>query len=523
MSKQEIQTLIADLCREMESLWRKKNYVCSRDSAEAIVKTRIQDDAIVLPKSQFPIRGTEGVRVDTNNSHNSTRGLIKSLVIDLLVKEEANEECIEIKVIIKDLEEKLFSKFTTIPNLLERIAESLGYKHYDPDMLAEKIKSKDKNLLHLYEMQLFLSKILANELDAQGFDPRKKSFSQTWDNIARQTTENIYSIAEKIYNIYEVVIFLNAPVIDMDTSVSFFGNASMFSIQYATDELLSKLYNKNRDVRLDGINTAITYKQEINVNATSEHYLNVFVIAAMITDDLVNCLRLVRDEDIGVIALEMFPIDDFTPHIRKTYEQDCQPDLSIFIPKRFYFQNKQTEPLSQEELNVISRLISSYEVHNTKGLDVAIKRLRASYERYFPDDPERLLDIAFAFEAIFLNDGDNKELSYRLALRAARLLGKTLKERHEIFDSVKNLYNFRSKIAHGETLDTMKTKDADKLQQVLTRAPRILKDAIIEMILGNAPRGLQDPKQIGEWWRDLELSMGDIAQVANTEQENEKS
>ena len=297
-----------------------------------------------------------------------------------------------------------------------------------------------------------------------------------------------------------------------------------FSIQYATDELLSKLYNNNRDVKLDSINTAVKYKQKIHVNATSEHYLNVFVIAAMITDDLVNCLRLVRDEDIGVIALEMFPVDDFTPHIRKTYEQDYQPELSIFIPKRFYFQTKQTEPLSQEELNVISRLISSYKVHNTKGLDVAIKRLRASYERYFSDDPERLLDIAFAFEAIFLNDGDNKDLSYRLALRAARLLGKTLKERHEIFNSVKNLYNFRSKIAHGETLDTIKSKNvADKLQQVLTRAPRILKDAIIEMILGNAPRGLQDPKKIGEWWRNLELGMDDVTQVSNSEQENDKT
>jgi hypothetical protein len=140
-----------------------------------------------------------------------------------------------------------------------------------------------------------------------------------------------------------------------------------------------------------------------------------------------------------------------------------------------------------------------------------------------PNEPERLLDIAFAFEAIILNDGDNKELSYRLALRAARLLGKTLKERHEIFDSVKKLYDFRSKIAHGETLDTMKPKDALKLQQVLTRAPRILKDAIIEMILGNAPRGLQDSTKIGEWWRDLELGMGDIPQVSNSEQENDKS
>ena len=109
-------------------------------------------------------------------------------------------------------------------------------------------------------------------------------------------------------------------------------------------------------------------------------------------------------------------------------------------------------------------------------------------------------------------------------MRAARLLGKTLKERHEIFDSVKNLYNFRSKIAHGETLDTIKSKNAaDKLQQVLTRAPRILKDAIIEMILGNAPRGLQDPKKIGEWWRNLELGMDDVTQVSNSEQENDKT
>ena len=99
------------------------------------------------------------------------------------------------------------------------------------------------------------------------------------------------------------------------------------------------------------------------------------------------------------------------------------------------------------------------------------------------------------------------------------MLGKTLEERREIFSVIKQLYKFRSKIAHGEMLE----QGSDKLKQVLIRSPRILKDAIIEMILGNAPRGLQNSTKIGEWWRDLELGMGDIPKVSNSEQENDKS
>ena len=114
--------------------------------------------------------------------------------------------------------------------------------------------------------------------------------------------------------------------------------------------------------------------------------------------------------------------------------------------------------------------------------------------------------MAFSFEAMFLNDGENKELNCRLSLRSARFLGKSVEERQDIFDVVKNLYAFRSRIAHGETLGSMKPSDADKLKKVLIRAPGILKKTLTYMILGKGPKGLLNKEAIGNWWRRLALS-----------------
>ena len=69
MSKQKIQTLISDLCKEMESLWQKNNYSAFDKDKETQVVTRIQDNAAILPKSQFPIRGTAGIEVTTTSSN----------------------------------------------------------------------------------------------------------------------------------------------------------------------------------------------------------------------------------------------------------------------------------------------------------------------------------------------------------------------------------------------------------------------------------------------------------------------
>lgn len=524
MSKQEIQTLIADLCREIESLWQKKNYVCSYENTEPIVETRIQDNAIVLPKSQLPIRGTVGVDVNITY-RKSIKKIIVSLIIDSLIQDGWNKNYFEIKAKISDYENRLISKLAAIPNLLERVAESTGYKHYEPEVLVKKIRSDGYR--HSNFSCHFFPMLIAQELYVNGFDPNKKLLFEAWNEIALRVTDKIYSIAEKTHNDYEIVIFLSAPLLDCKSPIKFGNN---ITIEYASDDLLSRLHRYNRDVRLDYINTAIQIKRSVSVNASVEQYQDQYGAAANDAEVLVDCLRLIRDEDIGVNALHIFPADDFTPHIRN-YERLYQPDLAVFYPKRFHFHNEKIEPLQIEDFRRFFEIIPNYfdllfnpnSPKSIQGFGVAIRRFRSIYERYLPDDPERLLDIGIAFEAIFLNDGNHQELKYRLSLRAAKLLGKTLEERRNIFHIVKNLYDLRSAIAHGGTLNDKKRNDNNKkLEQVLIHAPRILKKAIIEMILGNAPRGLTKEK-LQNWWLDLELGIDDVAQASDSEQENDKS
>ena len=236
MSKQEIQTLIADLCREMEFLWQKKNYVCSYENEERIVETRIQDNAIVLPKSQLPIRGTVGVDV-TVTCRKSIKETIVSLILDSLVRDEWNKDCLEIKARILDYEDRLISKLAAIPNLLERVSESSGYKHYEPEVLAEKIRA-DGYRLSDFSCH-FLPRLIAQELYENGFDPEKKLLFEAWDEIALGVTEKIYSIAKKTHNEYKKVIFLSAPVLDCKIPIKFNKN---ITIEYASDDLLSKLH-----------------------------------------------------------------------------------------------------------------------------------------------------------------------------------------------------------------------------------------------------------------------------------------
>ncbi len=64
------------------------------------------------------------------------------------------------------------------------------------------------------------------------------------------------------------------------------------------------------------------------------------------------------------------------------------------------------------------------------------------------------LFLRIALESLFLDQGNNAELSFRLALRAAWYLGAEGDERSKIFDAVRDAYNIGSKAVHtGEGYD----------------------------------------------------------------------
>jgi hypothetical protein len=78
--------------------------------------------------------------------------------------------------------------------------------------------------------------------------------------------------------------------------------------------------------------------------------------------------------------------------------------------------------------------------------DVAIERLALARCRYYPGN--KAIEGAICLEAL-LGDGGNQELTYRLRLRAALLLGKNLNERREISRAINDFYDLRSKTVHG--------------------------------------------------------------------------
>lgn len=517
MTSNPLQSLLENLMREVEALWtvtdyRADGFTSRRDE----VKTEVAAGAALLGKTKRPVRGTIGVSVATQEKRKDHRDLTDEMLSGAMLDPPSwrsnaeREREREAREKVDRCLSEVLDQFARIPNLNERIFDAQGYKHYESHEL-DQIRNETDPHYHKVASVLFIADVLAEELVAARFDPTVKNPFSDWQIVTQRATQRICAFATREFNRYDVCIFLNAPLVDEEAlielgKVSWGSSEIKVMIGYASDELLEKFNASRRDAQLSRINTVISFTCEVSVDAPVDSYLQVYVLGARVAEQMVDCLRVVRNEDIGVLALEVFPAERFTPWIRKTYEQQYQPELALFVPKRFSFEVQSEIPLNEDELRELRLLSSSYaDVDLVKGLRVALRRFRSSCERYDSSDPERLLDIAFSFEAIFLNDGENKELSYRLSSRVARFLGDTIERRVEIFDTVRTLYNFRSKIAHGETLDKMKKGDAEKVNQVLDQAPKILTESLRAMIVGKGPKGLKSSEGLSNWWKRIEL------------------
>jgi hypothetical protein len=130
-----------------------------------------------------------------------------------------------------------------------------------------------------------------------------------------------------------------------------------------------------------------------------------------------------------------------------------------------------------EEVKVIIRALEKIDQSN-KIFKVGLDRINMAVERENPEDA--LLDVMICCEAFLLNDiREPGELTYRMALRAAILLGKNPKEKSGIFQTAKMAYKLRSKIIHGNLLSA---KEKENLQEAIDLGRRIAR----EMVLLNA-------------------------------------
>jgi hypothetical protein len=91
---------------------------------------------------------------------------------------------------------------------------------------------------------------------------------------------------------------------------------------------------------------------------------------------------------------------------------------------------------------------------------MALRRFHFAYERARPED--KVLDYMIALEAL-LSDDERQELSFRLSLRLATLIGANADEREGVFNRTRIAYKVRSGVAHGKPI-------AESMRQHVTPA-----------------------------------------------------
>jgi hypothetical protein len=98
-------------------------------------------------------------------------------------------------------------------------------------------------------------------------------------------------------------------------------------------------------------------------------------------------------------------------------------------------------------------------------LDEALSRFNSAYQGGAED---RLIDQMIAFESLYI--ADDKELTYKLALRTAFFLGR---RRSKIFSEMKKAYDLRGQIVHSN-----KKVERTKLEETIPKTEEYLHQSL---------------------------------------------
>ncbi len=148
--------------------------------------------------------------------------------------------------------------------------------------------------------------------------------------------------------------------------------------------------------------------------------------------------------------------------------QEYGQTTRFLLHQRLWTSEKKPEIYTLEKSEIQPFISFFKNLHKIPFLkfDLAIEYFNKSYiEPYTPRDS--FLDLMITLENLSLK-GTHQELSYKLSMRMAYVLGEDQKDRIDIFNFIKEAYDLRSKIVHGEKSDKLNNQKFLELRK-LTR------------------------------------------------------
>ena len=131
--------------------------------------------------------------------------------------------------------------------------------------------------------------------------------------------------------------------------------------------------------------------------------------------------------------------------------------------------------LKQDITNIWTRITS---LSNKNRIQLALKRWNTVSHR--SDEKDKLIDYWIALEALFSES--SQEVRYRASLRIAALTGDTPEERRQIYDDMKDSYDLRSAIVHGDVFQKGKKNKKDN-HILISRTRYCLRKTLLKLLL----------------------------------------
>lgn len=147
------------------------------------------------------------------------------------------------------------------------------------------------------------------------------------------------------------------------------------------------------------------------------------------------------------------------------------PEIDTYISKNGWTRYPRYE-FRQSDITESNSLMRDFSRHliptKSNVLHVALTRFNSAYHSELNDS---LIEQMIAFESLYM--GDDKELAYKLALRTAFLLGRSLKSREDIYRKMRKAYALRGQIVHG-----IKSPERKEVQEMIPETEEYLRQSI---------------------------------------------
>jgi hypothetical protein len=180
--------------------------------------------------------------------------------------------------------------------------------------------------------------------------------------------------------------------------------------------------------------------------------------------NLLTTLRIITDKSVHI---------SFTEHQSDNMLSQSGGRMSTLRP-RIRGEIADITPSMQQNITSIWKGIKT--LGNTSRLKLALKRWDSVSERF--DQFDKFIDYWIALESLF--SISNSEISYRVSLRIAAMVGDTPEERVQLFKDMKASYRLRSQIVHGDNLK------GDNVNDLILKTRTCLRKALLMKLTGQS-------------------------------------